>query len=95
MVIDGIADVVGCENVEVKRTIAKAWLSIHNTLPLSPMARGQEHATIKIGERSEMPSAYLWLIEFDKERTVDVRQDENTGRQLIYHKVVRNIRKVG
>ena len=95
MVIDGIVDVVGSEHVEVEKTIAKARISTFNNLPVSLLAMDRDHATIKIGQRSGMPSADVWLIEFDKEQTVDVRRGENTGRQLIYHNVVRSIRRVG
>ena len=95
MVIDGIVDVVGSESFNVDKTIAETQLSSQNTLSVSLTASGQDRATIRIDAKSGMPSADVWLIEFDKEQTVDVRRGENSGRQLTYRNVVRNIRKVG
>ena len=95
MVIDGIVDVVGSRTDDVERTIAEARLSTRDPLPVALVASTRDRATIGIGAGSGMPSADVWLIEFDAKRTVDVQRGENSGRRLTYHNVVRNIRKVG
>lgn len=95
MVIDGIADVVGSRIDDVERAIAEARRATRDPLPVALVASTGDRATIGIGAGSGMPSAEVWLIEFDAERTVDVLRGENSGRQLTYRNVVRNIRNVG
>ncbi len=95
MIVDGVADAVGSRSDEVEKAIAEARLSTRNVLPTRLAASARDRATIKIGAEPGMPPADIWLIEFDSRRTVDVRRGENSGRQLTYHNVVRNIRKVG
>ena len=95
LVIDGVVDVVGSEERKVDQAIAEVQLSSRNTLSVSLTASGRDRAIIQIAAQSGMPDADVWLIEFDQERTVDVRRGENSGHALTYYNVVRNIRKVG
>ncbi len=95
MVIDGVVDVVGSQSHEVEKTLAEARLSSLNSLSVSLTESDQASATIRIGAKAEWPEADVWLIEFDKQHTVNVRRGENSGRQLTYYNIVRNIRKVG
>ncbi len=92
MVIDGAFDAAGFRKRQVFAAVEKA-LAYQRSVPIGIEDEGR---LVKVAA-GEAPAggATLYLAMFDEERPVAIKRGENSGREMIYHNVVRDYRKLG
>lgn len=97
MVIDGQVDAVGSRRAQVEAVIARFRSDKEREwVPVTVMTRGDSvMVSAAAHESSRDQSATLWLALFTAKATVDIRRGENTGREITYHNVVRQMMPIG
>jgi hypothetical protein len=97
MVIDGRVDAVGSRRSQVEAEIDKLQRSkTGEWVPVKVVTKGDAVMVSAPGrESSQAQSATLWLALFTEKATVDIRRGENTGREITYHNVVRQMMPIG
>ena len=94
-VINGRVDVVGSRGNSVMSALAKhAGTESGLTVPIQAKISG-DMLSISVDNSPEAKGATLWMVYFDRSRTVDVERGENRGRTLTYFNIVRSIEMIG
>ncbi len=100
MIIDGNADVVGSKQSQVVEAIETASrqgerVAVRYIAEPSHSSLNSGTVVIDSGAPPVDGDATVWLAIFDDEHKVDIASGENAGKQLSYHNVVRELRKIG
>ena len=99
MVVQGGAEGTGSDRRKIKKLIRTAQRDADKNPPVVVQLTrtGDERLRIHIGTSGDQPSrpADIYLITFERERTVQVKRGENRGRTLTHRNVVRTIGPVG
>ncbi len=92
IIVDGLTDVVGSRDAQVKAAIAarEAHMSAVSVL-LKPDAH-QVHVLIGAGKPTD---ATVWVFHILTTATVNIGKGENEGRTMTYRNVVRDLKPVG
>ena len=91
MVVGGTDHIVGSDRSGVTSLIEK-HADHAKSLPLAWSFNGDQlNINLPVGSGN----ATLWLVDLDREKDVDIRRGENTGKIITYHNIVRNIRAIG
>lgn len=96
VVINGRAHAVGSR----KKIIDKSIMAISRLSPIdTPIEVARENGTfvIKIGDQSTPDDAVstVWIAVVEKAATVAIKRGENSGREITYYNVVRELSPVG
>ncbi len=99
MVINGRVHVVGSRRGEVEESLRSVASGAGRlSVPIS-MEKGPESLTISIAERpagaSDIKDGTLYLVQFNRQISVDIKRGENRGRSITYHNVVKSIMPIG
>lgn len=93
LVVDGVEHVVGSRRGEVLELIDAAARDQGEEIAVNIQVEGDKlHLSAPSAPKSE---AVVWMAFFDDEKSADIKRGENAGKQLNYHNVVRDFRKVG
>ena len=99
MVVQGTSEGTGSDRRKIKRLIRAAKQARDKTPPVAvSLSRAQDGGlSIRIPDTATRPeqSATLYLVTFERARTVRVQRGENRGRTLTHRNVVRHIAPVG
>jgi hypothetical protein len=97
MVIDGQVDAVGSRRSQVEDAIASLKTKkAGQWVPVKVMVKGDAVMVTAEGHESARDqSATLWLAMFTREARVAIRRGENSGREITYHNVVRQMMPIG
>ena len=93
MVIQGAANAVGSDRMDVDRAIDKARKL--SQIPISLKHNNSDQLNISIPTTAYKGSAKILLVAFDDKHSTSVKRGENGGRQLSYYHVVREMKKIG
>ncbi len=98
MVLNGQLSAVGSRREEVENAIriqarrsAKSWVPVKLTSTSSTI-------TVDVGVRPDgqkLKKASLWLLLTNNRRAVTIKRGENSGREIVYHNVVRQMVPIG
>lgn len=94
MVIGGAAQAVGSDWPAVHAAIERDRSGGIEPLAVS-IAWRKNSIIIDLGGRQSPSDAVVWLVLYDRDQNVNVETGENGGRNLAYHNVVREFRRVG
>jgi len=94
MVFDGRAETVGNRKRAVRRAVKKAQKDPGDrlTVAVAPLAAGGLTITV---EGSIAGTAGIWLLRVRNQQTTRPSGGENTGKNLVNHNIVREVRRVG
>lgn len=92
-VVNGRAHAVGSRRGDIEKlidTYQKAGKGL--TVRLEAVHNG---SAIQVSSRDVTGKATLWIVYFDRDRTVKILRGENRGRTITYHNVVRDFAMLG
>lgn len=93
MVIDGKLHVVGSNQADVENAIATAAKTAINTA-ISLQATDTE-IVVRLGDGPAIEEATVWLMAIAPAISVKIERGENSGSNITYHNVVRNLTPAG
>ena len=97
LVVNGRVHEVGSDEAAVRRSIADQRSGAGSlTVPID-LATSAEELTVTIPDTGVTAGidATLWLVTFEKARTVAIKRGENRNREVTYHHVVRTLQPIG
>ena len=94
-VINGRDHVVGSRRSEIDGTISTMAKSGKALNVKINVVAGSDAVRIFTQSSDPVRMATLWLVYFDKEKTVKIKRGENRGETITYHNVVRDISTLG
>jgi len=99
MVIGGIAHVVGSRREQVEALIDDVAARPDQRLDVSLVESTPGEVLVRIGgadaAREWTRKSAVWLVRFDHTQTVPIERGENSDRTITYHRVVRDIVRIG
>ena len=98
MVVDGLIDVNGRDEIAIETAIEAAAVRLAGVKVSVNLRAEGDTLVIDIGaapENSEKRAATVWLAIAKKVETVAVTRGENRGRELSYHHPVRELTPIG
>lgn len=95
MIVNGVAHLVGSHGGTIDKAIRDSELAGGLPVPVS-ISLSDDAVNIEVGAAGgPWPMrGTLWLVLFDRSRTVEVGRGENSGRTLTYHNVVRKMQRL-
>ena len=93
MVIQGAANAVGSDRMEVDQAISQTKKLAQVSVNLKHRKNGQ--LSISIPSSAIKDSAKIFIVAFDDKHSTSVKRGENGGRKLSYFNVVRDMKQVG
>ncbi|MDQ0317225.1 DUF1223 domain-containing protein [Amorphus orientalis] len=97
MVVNGREDVVGNDEAAVLREIALQ--KAHGEAPSIPVSMHRNGTVLEVrvgpGRDTKGRTATIWLGHVVPQVAVAISRGENTGREIVYHNVVRSLRAIG
>jgi hypothetical protein len=98
MVVNGIAHAVGSQKSAIEAAMAKTGRQLRASWVPVSLECGGGNAELKAGDApagSELRSGKLWVALYSNSVTVDIGRGENTGREITYTHVVRDLVPAG
>ena len=95
LVINGAAQVIGSNKVEIEKAVAKLRKDQAGGPVTVAAANDGKRVTIEIAAGATGVGATVWLAVVSPLVEVDIKRGENRGRTIAYHNVVREISPVG
>ncbi|CAE7205182.1 unnamed protein product [Symbiodinium microadriaticum] len=92
MVIQGRDAIVGHRRAEANGSITK-FAAAPATVAIT--LRQETPTLIEAQLTGQSAPATIWMVEFDRRQTVDIKRGENGGRRLTYVNVVSHMKKLG
>src|SRR6202165_1308684 len=96
VVVNGSAHVIGSDRAGIESAIAKKADGVMS-VPVSMTLSGKQ-INISVAASGEGPAAAhgeVWICSISKAVPISIGRGENSGREITYHNVVRNLLKVG
>lgn len=94
-VINGRAHAVGSNRKEISKTINGFEDSSQGMIVPINAKMTNESIKITVANSAVAANATLYMVFFNKEHKVAIKQGENSGKTLSYHNVVHNIQTLG
>lgn len=95
LVINGETHEVGSNRSAVMRAIDAAHASDDFRVAIGLDERSDGAVVLSLPDTPNARDGVLWLVNFDRAHTTQVKAGENTGRTITNHRVVRSYRKIG
>ncbi len=98
MVINGVTQAVGSRPRDVREALAKAKATIENKRVPVKLWPHRNSVIIELGAAQpgvEVKESTIWLAVVQKSVDVEIKRGENSGRNLNYHNVVKELTPVG
>jgi len=93
MVIQGAANAVGSDRMDVDRAISRTKKIAQ--VPVNLIHRKNGQLNISIPASAIKDSANIFLVAFDDKHSTAVKRGENGGRKLSHYNVVRDMKQIG
>ncbi|MEM1316887.1 MAG: DUF1223 domain-containing protein [Pseudomonadota bacterium] len=93
VVINGRDHAVGSRKAEIE-----AMLTAHSRNGAALQAQldvTKNDGAIDVSTKSDLGNATLWVVYYDREKSVEIQRGENRGRTITYHNVVGDMAMVG
>lgn len=97
MVINGRVHVVGSDHAGIDRRLGALAAERHDLVVPIDVATTADALVVDVGAATggDAAAATVWLVRFDRRRTVPVKRGENTGLNLTYTHLVRSLQPIG
>lgn len=97
VVVNGRVHEIGSDEVAVRRAITNHQSGPGGLAVPIELATSAEELTVSIPKTATSGGvdATLWLVTFEKSRTVAIKRGENRDREVTYHHVVRILQPIG
>ena len=94
-VINGRTHVVGSNASEIA-TLIDTYEGAGKglTVPVR-MTRTGDTVRVSLSGNQDVGNATIWIVYFDRKKTVDIKRGENRGKKITYHNVVRDMTMLG
>ena len=97
VVVNGSTTVVGSDRAGIESAIGAKKADGVMSVPVS-MSLADKQITVSVAASNKSPVALhgeVWICSISKEVSIAIGRGENSGREVTYHNVVRNLLKVG
>jgi hypothetical protein len=96
VVVNGRDHVIGSDRVAIDRAIERHVRAARTpSVPIELVADGDTIVARLGGSDDGAGAATVWLVQFDRQDTIEIGRGENRGRKVTYTNVVRQIQPIG